>query len=115
MKIDHSDCIALTDRDVLSVTPEGIRYTGGFVSFLECAANYQEAHGGSGTCVGERYADGQPAKIVFYTAPKTTHIQFPERSGSGIRKLFSERNAYRRFYALHRQINEFGFSTMDKS
>ena len=113
MKIDHSDCIVLTDRDVISVTPEGIHYTGEFISFLECAANYQKAHGGSGKCVGERYADGQPANIVFYTAPKTTHIQFPEQRE--IKQLFSKGNAYRRFCAFHRQINEFSFSTMDMS
>lgn len=113
MKIDDSDYIVLTDRNVISVTPEGIHYTGGFISFLECAANYKEEHGGSGKCVGERYADGQPVNIVFYTAPQNTHIQFPEQSG--IKKLFSKRNAYRRFYTFHRQINEFGFSTMDMS
>ena len=113
MKIEDSDYIAITDSTVLSVTPEGIHYTGGFISFLECATNYKEAHGGSGNCVGERYADDRPVNFVFYTAPKTTHLYFPEQSG--IKKLFSGGNAYQRFYQFHRQITKLGFSTMDMS
>ena len=111
MKIDYSDYIAITDSNVISVTSEGIHYTDGFVSFLECAENYKEEHGGSGKCVGERYADDQPINIVFYTAPKTTHIHFLEQSG--IKKMFSKRTAYRRFYEFQQQINRFEFSTID--
>ena len=113
MKIDYSDYISITDRDIISITPEGIHYTGGFISFIECAENYKEEHGGTGKCVGERYADGEPMNIVFYTAPITTCIHFLEQSG--IKKLFSKTNAYRRFYGLQRQINSFGFSTIDMS
>lgn len=65
MKIDCSDYIAITDSNIISVTPEGIHYTGGFISFLECVKNYKEEHGGSGKCVGERYAEDQPIIIVF--------------------------------------------------
>lgn len=113
MKIDYSDYIAITDSDVTSITLEGIHYIGGFISFLECAENYKEEHGGSGRCVGERYAADTPINIVFYTAPKTTHIHFLEQSG--IKKLFSKRNSYQRFYEFQQQINKFGFRTVDMS
>lgn len=113
MKIDYSDYITITDSNVISIAPEGIYYTGGFVSFPECAENYKEEHGGSGKCVGERYAEDQPINIVFYTAPKTTHIHFLEQGG--IKKLFLKRTAYRRFYEFQQQINRFGFRTKDMS
>ena len=113
MKIDYSNYIAITDSNIISVTSEGIHYKGGFISFLACAENYKEEHGGSGKCVGERYADDEPRNIVFYTSPQTTHIHFLEKRG--IKKLFSKRTAYRRFYELQQQINKFGFSTMDMS
>ena len=113
MEIDYSDYIAITDSNVISVTSEGIHYVGGFISFFECAENYKEAHGGSGKCVGERYADDHPINIVFYTAPKTTHIHFLEQNG--IKKIFFSRDAYHRFHKFQQQICNFGFSTKDMS
>lgn len=113
MIIDYSDYIAITDSDVISVTAQGISYSGVFISFIECAENYKEEHGGTGKCVEERYVDDEPINIVFYTAPMTTHIHFLEQSG--IKKLFSKRTAYRRFRELQKQIEKYGFSTIDMS
>lgn len=113
MKIDYSDYIAIADSDVISITSQGIHYVSGFISFAECAVNYKEEYGGTGKCVGERYADDEPKNIVFYTAPKTTHIYFIKQGG--IKQLFSKKTAYQRFYEFQQQINRFGFRTIDMS
>ncbi len=76
MKINFSYYITITENDVLEITLEGIKYTGGFIDFLECAANFKEAHGSSGKCVGERDITGSNPSFGFYTAPLTTHIFF---------------------------------------
>ena len=113
MKMDYSDYISITDSQIISIASKGIHYTDGFISFAECAENYKEAHGGDAACVGERYADDYPINMVFYTAPKTTHIHFLKQGW--LENVFFKKNAYRRFYKMQQQIGQFGFRTMDMS
>lgn len=103
---DNTDHITITEKEILAVTPEGIRYTGGFISFSECAENYKERHGGSGRCVGNRYA----LLFVFYTTPRTTHLLFCKQ---GFLKEFFGANLHQRKYRLQKQIQLFGYRTMD--
>ena len=113
MQYNGLDPVNFTDGEILSVSPEGISWTGGFLSFSECAENYKKANGGDGKCVGERYADPTPPKYVFYTSPEVTQVLFSKQGKFGF--FFSKRKAYQRFYALQKQIDRFGYRTMDMS
>lgn len=103
---DDTDPITITEKDLLSVTPEGIRYAEDFISFAACAESYKEKHGGKGRCVGNRYA----LRFVFYTAPRKTHLFF--RKQGFLKETFGT-HVQQRKYHLQKQIQRFGYSTMD--
>ena len=84
-----------------------------FINFRECAYNFQQVHGGKGTCVAERDIIGTNPSFGFYTASKTTHIFFLQKSK--IKEFFSKRNTLQRFQDLQKQIESFGFTTYDMS
>lgn len=112
MELRFDDYNAYPDSDIREVTEQGIVLsTGQFIDYAQCAANFHSLHGGSGKCVGERNV--QERTIIFYTAPLTTHITFPE--GSRLREFFRRENAVRRFHKLCRQINETGYQTKDET
>lgn len=103
---DDPEHITITEKDILSVTPEGIRHAGGFISFAECAETYKEKHGGSGKCVANRYA----LRFVFYTTPRLTHLLFRKQ---GFLKETIGTNLHQRKYRFQKQIQVFGYRTMD--
>ena len=106
--ICFEDYHAVPDDAITEITPEGIRTeTGAFIRFTDCAANFSALHSGSGRCVGERDATGSNPSIDLYTAPLTTHIIFVSRGPLG------HGAAMRRFHALQRQIEAFGYTTYD--
>ena len=106
--ITFEDYHACPDNAVTEITPEGIRTESGtFIRFAECAANFAALHGGSGRCVGERDITGSNPSITLYTAPLTTDIIFISRGPLG------RSAALRRFHALLKQIEAFGYTTYD--
>ncbi|MCL2140576.1 MAG: hypothetical protein FWH42_02695 [Dehalococcoidia bacterium] len=114
-KIDFSDYISITDSDIVSVDNQGITYKNikgsFFISFAECACNYERINGGSGKCVGERDITGSNPSFAFFTAPITTHVFF---LGEGKAKT-SKRHFQQRFHNLQNQIIAAGFTTFDLS
>jgi hypothetical protein len=113
MKIDFSDYITITEKDILEINREGIKYTGGFIDFSECAANFKEEHGGSGKCVGERDITGSNPSFGFYTAPLTTHIFFIPKGK--LSEFISKSSTYERFHDMQKKIIEYGYTTRDMS
>ena len=106
--ITFEDYHACPDDAITAVTPEGIQTENGtFIRFADCAANFAALHGGSGKCVGERDVTGSNPSIDLYTAPLTTHIIFVSKG------LLGRGAAMRRFHALQRQIESFGYTTYD--
>lgn len=114
MKIRFDEYNAYTEDDIRQVTERGILLKDGFyIDFVECASNFHRIHGGSGKCVGERDLSGTNPSFGFYTAPISTHIFFMPQGK--LREFFSKMPAARRFQALRCQIEQYGFTTYDRS
>ena len=111
MILDYRSCIRISDGDILSVDANGITFSGGYIEFHECVANYYELHGGSGKCVGER--DITSLYFQFYTSEKFVFLHFPTKSK--MYELFSSHSATKRFHRLEATLNKFGFVTRDMS
>ena len=108
------DYDSYTENEIAGISPNGISLKNmKFINFRECAYNFQQVHGGKGTCVAERDITGTNPSFGFYTAPKTTHIFFLPKSK--IKEFFSKRNTLQRFQDLQKQIESFGFTTYDMS
>ena len=108
------DYDSYTEDEIAGISPNGISLKNmKFINFRECAYNFQQVHGGKGTCVAERDITGTNPSFRFYTAPKTTHIFFLPKSK--IKAFFSKRNIFQRFHDLQKQIESFGFTTNDIS
>lgn len=108
--ISFEDYHACPDNAIQAITEKGILLeNGNFIGFAQCAANFAAQHGGSGTCVGERDITGSNPSFGFYTAPLTTHIFFMPGG------IFGRKAALRRFHALQKQIEAFGYTTYDLS
>lgn len=107
---DDYDCY--TENDILSISAEGIFLKNmQFISFRACAQNFSRIHGGDGKCVGECDPTGSNFSLIFYTAPKTSHIFYlPE---SKWKAFFAKSTAEQRFRALQNQIESFGFTTAE--
>ena len=114
-EIDFSDYISITDTDLVSVDNQGITYKtikgNTFISFAECACNYERLNGGSGKCVGERDVTGSNPSFAFFTAPLTTHIFFLDEGKAKMLKG----HFLQRFHNLQNQIIAAGFTTFDLS
>ena len=112
--VSFDDYYSYTENEIAGISPNGISLKNmKFINFRECAYNFQQVHGGKGTCVAERDITGTNSSFGFYTAPKTTHIFFLPKSK--IKEFFSKRNTVRRFHDLQKQIESFGFTTYDMS
>ncbi len=104
------DYNACTEQEIVSITPEGISLkTFGFISFQECACNYQQAEGGSGHCVGERGI----LSFTFYTSPKPVMIKFIPKNR--FLELIAKENTLTRFHNLQKQLLYYGYTTRDIS
>ena len=113
-KVVFDDYDSYTEGDIAGISANGISLKNmTFINFRECAYNFQQIHGGAGTCVAERDITGTNPSFGFYTAPKTTHIFFLQKSK--IKEFFSKRNTLHRFQDLQKQIESFGYSTYDLS
>ena len=108
------DYDSYTENDIAGISPNGISLKNmRYINFRECAYNFQQIHGGKGTCVAERDITGTNPSFGFYTSPKTTHIFFLPKSK--IQEFFSTRNTVQRFHDLQKQIESFGFTMYDMS
>ncbi len=108
------DYDSYTENEIAGISPTGISLKNmKFINFRECAYNFQQVHGGKGSCVAERDITGANLSFGFYTAPKTTHIFFLPKSK--IKEFFSKKNTVQRFHDLQKQIESFGFTTQDMS
>ncbi|MBO5224167.1 MAG: hypothetical protein J6C23_06630 [Clostridia bacterium] len=113
-KITFDGCDSFAENDIAKIYSNGILLKNmKFISFRECAYNFQQIHGGNGICVAERDITDSALSFVFYTAPKTTRIVFLQKSK--IKEFFSKRKTAQRFYDLQKQIESFGYTTYDKS
>ena len=113
-KVVFDDYDSYTEGDIAGISANGISLKNmKFINFRECAYNFQQIYGGAGTCVAERDITGTNPSFGFYTAPKTTHIFFLQKSK--IKEFFSKRNTLHRFQDLQKQIESFGFTTYDMS
>lgn len=108
------DQFSIEDREIQEITREGIRYPGGFIDFADCAARFHRENGGSGACVGESCAGGEPPYLAFHTQTLMTRIVF--QSGNKFRELLHKATpALQRMQALKGKLTEFGYSTFDIS
>ena len=109
---DDYDCY--TENDIAGISANGISLKNmKFINFRECAYNFQQIHGGKGSCVAERDITDSNPSFAFYTAPKTTHIFFWPKSR--LKEFFAKENTTQRFHNLQKQIISFGFTTYDLS
>ena len=113
-KVVFDDYDSYTEGDIAGISANGISLKNmTFINFRECAYNFQQIHGGAGTCVAERDMTGSNPSFAFYTSPKTIHIFFLPKSR--LKEFFAKKNTPQRFYDLKRMIESFGYSTYDLS
>ncbi len=120
--IRFDDYRTLSDADIQTVSSIGISLMTddhtGFISFRECAYNYQKLYGGNGRFVAQRDLSGSDPSYVFYTAPLTTEIVFlrDERSEKK-KRIFSRKKQTptraKRLAAFEKMITDFGYTIED--
>ena len=110
--ITFEDYDAFTEDEILNINATGISLKSfRFINFKECAYNFKKTNGGSGQCIGEReIAD---LSFTFYTSPKPIMIKFIPKNRFG--EFLSKMNTVSRFHKLHKQLLQYGFSTLDLS
>ena len=96
---------------VVKIEREGVLLRGGsgdaYVSFAECARNFQVEQGGDGRCVAER--DASRMTFLFYSRPRARL----ELGGRFWRDLLRGGSAVREFRALQAAIERFGYKSCD--
>ncbi len=106
---DYSCC---SEDEIAGISKEGISLISfGFINFKECAYNFKQTEGGSGTCVGER--EITDLSFTFYTSPKPIMIKFIEKNK--FIEFIAKENTVSRFHKLQKQMIKFGYTTRDIS